>query len=120
MQKKIEFTGIVLKNLDYQDNAQIIYVLSKDNLNSILVRGAKKIESKTRPLAQIITKINGLRTEKEKFSTLTEGVVENNYNLIKEDFVKTQAVMCIFEKIYSLYPNITMPEKLYESWISPF
>lgn len=114
MQKKIEFTGIVLKNLDYQDNAQIIYVLSKDNLNSILVRGAKKIESKTRPLAQIITKINGLRTEKEKFSTLTEGVVENNYNLIKEDFVKTQAVMCIFEKIYSLYPNITMPEKLYE------
>ena len=66
MQKKIKFTGIVLKNRDYQDNAQIIYVLTKDNLDSILVRGAKKIDSKTRPLAQIITKIEGLRTEKEK------------------------------------------------------
>jgi DNA repair protein RecO (recombination protein O) len=114
MQKKIQFTGIVLKNLDYQDNAQIIYVLTKDNLDSILVRGAKKIESKTRPLAQIITKINGLRTEREKFSTLTEGVVEKNYNQIKEDFVKTQAVMCIFEKIYNLYPNISVPDKLYD------
>lgn len=114
MQKKIKFTGIVLKNRDYQDNAQIIYVLTKDNLDSILVRGAKKIDSKTRPLAQIITKIEGLRTEKEKFSTLTEGVVENNYNQIKEDFVKTQAVMCIFEKIYNLYPNITMSDKLYD------
>lgn len=114
MQKKIQFTGIVLKNLDYQDNAQIIYVLTKDNLNSVLVRGAKKIESKTRPLAQIITKINGLRTDNEKFSTLTEGIVEDNYNFIKEDFVKSQAVMCIFEKIYNLYPNITFSEKLYD------
>lgn len=114
MQKKIQFTGIVLRNLDYQDNAQIIYVLTKDNIESVLVRGAKKIESKTRPLAQMITKISGLRTEGKSFSTLTEGIVENNYNIIKEDFVKVQAIMCIFEKIYNLFPNITMTEKNYE------
>ncbi len=113
MQKKIRFTGIVLKNLDYQDNAQIIYVLTNDNLESILVRGAKKIESKTRPLAQIITKISGMRTDSQKFSTLTEGIVENNYNQIKEDFIKTQAVMCMFEKIINLYPNITMNDTLF-------
>lgn len=114
MQKKIQFTGIVLRNLDYQDNAQIIYVLTKENIESILVRGAKKIESKTRPLAQIITKIKGLRTEGKSFSTLTEGLVENNFNAIKEDFVKTQATMCIMEKIYHLFPNITMTEKNYD------
>lgn len=114
MQKKIQFAGIVLKNMDYQDSAQIVYVLTKDNLESILVRGAKKIESKTRPLAQMITKISGLRTDSQKFSTLTEGVIDNNYNRIKEDFVKTQAVMCIFEKVCSLYANITMPDKLYD------
>lgn len=114
MQKKIQFTGIVLRNLDYQDNAQIIYVLTKDNIESVLVRGAKKIESKTRPLAQMITKISGLRTEGKSFSTLTEGIVENNYNSIKEDFVKVQAIMCIFEKVYNLFPNITMTEKNYE------
>ncbi len=113
MQKKIKFTGLVLKNLDYQDNAQIIYVLTNDNLESILVRGAKKIESKTRPLAQIITKISGMRTDSQKFSTLTEGIVENNYNQIKEDFIKTQAVMCMFEKIINLYPNITMNDTLF-------
>lgn len=114
MQNKIQFIGIVLKNLDYRDNAQIIYVLTKDNIESVLVRGAKKIESKTRPLAQMITKISGLRTESKGFSTLTEGIVENNYNSIKEDFMKVQAIMCIFEKVYNLFPNITMTEKNYE------
>ncbi|MBQ8293269.1 MAG: DNA repair protein RecO [Bacilli bacterium] len=113
MQKKVQFTGIVLRNLDYLDSAQIIYVLTKDNIESILVRGAKKIESKTRPLSQIITKISGLRTESKTFSTLTEGVVLNNYNEIKEDFIKTQAVMCILEKVYNLYPNISNTEILY-------
>ena len=114
MQKKVQFIGIVLKSMDYQDNAQIIYVLTDKSIESILVRGAKKIESKTRPLAQLITKISGLRTDNPKFSTLTEGVIQNNYIKIKEDIVKTQAVLCIFEKIYSLYPNISFPEKLYE------
>lgn len=114
MKQKTQFTGIVLRNLDYQDNAKIIYVLTKEEVISILVRGAKKIDSKTRPLAQIITKISGLRTVNSSFSTLTEGVVEKNYNIIKEDFLKTQAVMCIFEKVYNLFSNISMPDKMYD------
>ena len=32
MQEKVQFTGIVVKNLDYQDNAQIVYILTKDEL----------------------------------------------------------------------------------------
>ena len=99
MQKKVQFSGIVLKNIDYQDNAQIVYILTKNSIDSILIRGTKKIESKTRPLAQLITKIKGIKTDGSKMSTLTEGVVEESYIQIKDDIVKTQAVLCIFEKI---------------------
>lgn len=114
MQKKVQFSGIVLKNIDYQDNAQIVYILTKNSIDSILIRGTKKIESKTRPLAQLITKIKGIKTDGSKMSTLTEGVVEESYIQIKDDIVKTQAVLCIFEKIYSLYPNISDSEKIYD------
>ncbi len=113
MKQKIAFTGIVLKNLDYLDNAKIIYVLTENEIISLLVKGANKIESKTRPLAQIMTKISGLRTCGNTFSILTEGIIENNYNIIKEDFLKTQTVMCILEKIYYLFPNISDSKKLY-------
>ena len=36
MQEKVQFTGIVVKNLDYQDNAQIVYILTKDELISVI------------------------------------------------------------------------------------
>lgn len=114
MQEKIEFTGIVIKNLDYQDNAQIVYILTKEDLVSVIIKGAKKIDSKTRPLAQIITKIKGMRTQNNRMSTLTEGVIVDNYNNIKEDYLKTQVTMCILEKIYYLYDNFSMNEKVYD------
>lgn len=114
MQEKVQFTGIVVKNLDYKDNAQIVYILTKEELISVVIKGAKKIDSKTRPLAQIITKISGLRTKGTRISTFTEGVILDNYNDIKEDYLKTQVSMCILEKIYYLYENFSMPEKVYD------
>lgn len=114
MQEKVQFTGIVVKNLDYQDNAQIVYILTKDELISVIIKGAKKIDSKTRPLAQIITKISGLRTKSSRISTFTEGVILDNFNDIKENYLKTQVTMCILEKIYYLYDNFSMPEKVYD------
>ena len=114
MQEKIEFTGIVIKNLDYRDNAQIVYILTKEELISVIIKGAKKIDSKTRPLAQIITKIKGMRTNNSRISTFTEGVIIDNYNDIKEDYLKTQVTMCILEKIYYLYDNFSMNDKVYD------
>ena len=114
MQEKVQFTGIVVKNLDYQDNAQIAYILTKDELISVIIKGAKKIDSKTRPLSQIITKISGLRTNSSRISTFTEGIIVDNYNDIKEDYLKTQVTMCILEKIYYLYDNFSMNEKVYD------
>ena len=114
MQEKVQFTGIVVKNLDYQDNAQIVYILTKDELISVIIKGAKKIDSKTRPLAQIITKISGLRTKSSRISTFTEGFILDNFNNIKLDNNKSLINMAIIEKIVTFSTHIDNPKQFFD------
>ena len=55
MEKK---EGIVLKTMDYQENSKIIYLITNNGIDSIIVRGANKLNGKTFLYTHEITKIN--------------------------------------------------------------
>ena len=97
-----KFCGIVLRAIDYRDQAQIVFLFTPGGKDSLIVRGSKKINSKTRPFAQILTQIAYEKTTNRELNTLTSGEVLDAYAAIKSDSLKMQTAFCILEKLYYL------------------
>ena len=71
--------GIVIKKSDYKENASLITVLTKEGKLSLIVRGAKKINSVTRNYTNLFTKLDFNATNNLKLNTLTEALVISSY-----------------------------------------
>jgi len=99
-------TGIVIKSINYSDSSKILYVLTKDGIDNILVKGARKIKSKMRPLCQLATLISYNKSKSKGLASVYTGDVENAYLEIKSDLEKTTYVFHIFEIIYKLSNEI--------------
>lgn len=105
--KRIE--GIVLKSLDYKENAQIAYFYGHIGRFSVHVRGSKKIGAKSSAFCETLTLAEVSCTDSE-FSSFSGGEIVDSYNEIKNDFVKMQVAMCMLDKIYHLSDSITNHE----------
>ena len=73
--------ALVIKKTDYQDTSVIINVINEEGIDSLIVKGAKRKNSMTLPLTEVLTLIDYEATS-SKFKALKEGVVVDNYNSI--------------------------------------
>lgn len=114
MHKELKTTeGIVLKSLDYKENAQIAYFYGHLGRFNVLVRGSKKIGGKSSAFCETLTLASVNHTDAE-FSSFSGGDIIDSYTEIKNDFVKTQVAMCMIDKIYHLNESITNHETCYK------
>lgn len=107
MRNIIKNKGLVIKVQDYLENAVLATVLTSNGKETLIIRGAKKINRSTNKLASILTLIEYNHTETKGLSTLTEGIIIDNYTSIKDDIVKYNYIMTIFEKISFFSEQIT-------------
>ncbi len=106
--------GIVIKKSDYKENANIITLLTKEGKLSLIVRGAKKINSVTRNYTNLFSQLDFNATDNLKLNTLTEATTINPFINIYDDVDKLNAGMVILEKINLLTDEIQNTELFYE------
>ena len=111
--KKQKLKGIVIKQETYKEDSSKITLFTEDGLCNFIAKGTKKIESKLRPLCQILTEVELITTDDRIINTITEGVVIENYTVIKEDMNKLLVTLSILEYLYSFKDAITNMKTIY-------
>lgn len=118
MRNIIKNKGLIIKVQDYLENAVLATVLTASGKETLIIRGAKKINTSTKRLANILTLIEFNHTESKGLSTLTEGVVIDNYTSIKDDLIRFNYAVVILEKISFFIEQVTDFNTLYNFTIS--
>ena len=113
MRNIIKNKGLIIKTQDYLENAVLATILTEKGKESLIIRGAKKMNTSTRRLGNILTLIEFNHTESKGLSTLTEGIVINNYTSIKDDLIRYNYALVILEKISFFMEQITDFPTLY-------
>lgn len=109
--------ALVIKKTDYQDTSVIINVINEEGIDSLIVKGAKRKNSMTLPLTEVLTLID-YETTSSKFKALKEGVVVDNYNSIKEDLFKFSIASVALDYAFSLKDAIKNEKEFYDLLIS--
>lgn len=105
--------GVILKATDYKEQAELVYILTKDGIENFIIRGAKKISGGTRLLANPLTRISFSGTATEGLNTIIEGIIINSYINIKNNINKMMCVYPIIEKILVFASQVTDGELFY-------
>ena len=113
MRNIIKNKGLIIKVQDYLENAVIATILCLNGKETLIIRGAKKLNTTTRRLANVLTLIEFNQTESKSISTLTEGVVIDNYTVIKDDLLRFNYALVILEKINFFMEQINDFNTLY-------
>lgn len=79
--------GIIIRSVDYSDSSKILTVYTSEGNISVMAKGVRKIKSDYRNLAQILTKIRFLRTDKP-LTILNDATLISSYKSIKDDLIK--------------------------------
>ncbi len=95
--------GIIIKTINYKENSKIIYLVTKNGLDSIEVKGANKINGHSHIYANLLSKISYTKN-KHYFQS---GKVLDNYTSIRLDISKLECVLKIFELTYALINHFT-------------
>ncbi len=106
--------GIVIKKSDYKENAALITVLTKEGKLSLIVRGAKKINSVTRNYTNLFTKLDFNATNNLKLNTLTEALIVSSYININTDMDKLNIGLAILEKVNFFLEEINNTNQFYD------
>lgn len=118
MRKIIKSKGLIIKVQDYLENAVLATILTENGKETLIIKGAKKLNTSTRRLGSILTLIEYNHTESSGLSTLTEGIVIDNYTLIKDDLLKFNYALVMLEKINFFIEEFTDYNTLYNFTIS--
>ncbi len=94
--------GIVLKSSDYKENDKIIYLITENGKMSVILKSAKKINSKTFGYSHELIKLSYGSSK----NYLTTGNVLNNYTFIKTNLNVLNSALIISEVSYSLIDHI--------------
>ena len=109
--------ALVIKKTDYQDTSVIINVINEEGIDSLIVKGAKRKNSMTLPLTEVLTLIDYEATT-SKFKSLKEGVVVDNYNSIKEDLFKFSIASVALDYAFTLKDALKNEKEFYSLLIS--
>lgn len=90
--------GIIYKVQPYQEHARLCFVYSPVGKRTLLAQGSQKVNSPYRILAQYLTKID-FKDQAKPFTTLQEGKIIDDYQVLKADFQQTKSAGVILELI---------------------
>lgn len=104
--KKQKLKGLIIRQENYKEDSSKITLLTENGLYNFIIKGTHKIESKLRPLSQVLTEVELVATADKVLNTITEGVVVENYTVIKEDTNKLLVALSILEDFYNFKESI--------------
>lgn len=114
MKQIIPTEGIVLKVVDYKEQAVIATILTKSGKKNYIIKGAKKLAGGTRLYAEPVTKVSFMATSTDGLDTFTEGMVLDSYIEVKQHIDKMICLYPILEKIIVFSDQVTNALTLYE------
>lgn len=92
--------GIIYKVQAYQEHGRLLFTYTPKGKITLLAQGAQKLNQTSRILSQFLTRIEFKEGSNSKsFIKLQEGVIIDDYHLIKDDFIKTKAAAMMTEII---------------------
>ena len=104
MEEKKE--GIILNTIDYKENHKIIYLLTKEGKESLLINGAKNIKKGQSNETQVLTKVSYIKKGNNLAkATLLESI--DYYNEIKIDIKRMAVASYLIEVVYRFIHNDT-------------
>ena len=109
--------ALVIKRTDYQESSVIINVVNEEGIDSLIIKGAKRKNSMTLPLTQVLTLIDYEATT-SKFKSLKEGVVIDEYKPIKDDLFKLSIASVVLDYAFSLKDAIKNEKEFYNLVLS--
>lgn len=84
MLKNIE--GVVISETPYKENSKILNILTKEGIIGVISKGCKNLKSPLRMISSKLVYGNfTIYYNKDKLSTLKEGVIVNNFNYIRTE-----------------------------------
>lgn len=109
MSKVCALTGLVVHVTPFNDNAVVACILTPEKKTSFMIKGALKPDKSTFKLGKVLTQIsfNATVTQEDRLSTLTEGVVLDNYGMIKTNIKAYNYTLAIIEKMYHFADNVS-------------
>lgn len=105
--------GIILKSSKYQENSKIIYIITNEGIQSLLVKGSSNLKSRNFYLGNELTKIAFDKVKGKGFDIVTTGKIINDYVNIKQDFNRLSKALQIIEIGYTLSEHIDDYEIFY-------
>lgn len=116
MSKVCSLTGLVVHVTPFNDNAVVACILTNEKKASFMIKGALKPDKSTFKLAQVLTNIsfNATLTLENRLSTLTEGVVLENYGKIKTNIKAYNYSLAIIEKMYHFADTVSDYQLFYK------
>ena len=109
-----KYQGLVLKIKDYKENSSLVTVITPEFKQNYIVRGTKKLTSKTAKWINFLNNISFTATDTDGLNTMTEAFVLNSFPNIVTDSKKLEVGFVIVEKLDLLYEQATDLNKLYE------
>lgn len=113
-------TGVVIRETPYSENSKILNILTKEGIIGVISKGCKNLKS---PLRNISSKlVYGeflIYYNKDKLSTLKEGIVLNNFVNIRTDssLLSYSAYVYITDLVTQVYKQ-SNNEEIYNLYIS--
>lgn len=109
-----KYQGLVLKTKDYKENASLVTIITKDFKQNYVVKGTKKINSKTAKWINFFNYISFNATDTPNLNTLTEAYVINYFPNINIDQDKLEVAFIISEKLDLFFEQVNDTNKLFE------
>ncbi len=107
--------GIILKTIKYQENSKLCYIITKDGLQTALVRASLDYKSKNFSYSQELTKINFAisSSKKNSFDIMTTGALVDSYLNLKKDYDTLIMVSKLMDLIYKSINHVNNYDNLY-------
>jgi DNA repair protein RecO (recombination protein O) len=106
-----EFIGVILKKINYKESSEIIYLYTKNGLESILVHGSRNMKSPNLNLPKILNMVKVTASGKN-LKVLREGEVINQFSHLSDNLEKYTYLLHLVETIYYFSTHEHDHEKL--------
>lgn len=99
--------GIIVKSMDYKESSKLVYIVTEEGLQTLLVKGAKQYKSKNFAYSQVLNKIQFESIPSKTFTILGSANIVASYSKIKQSFERTQAAYLVLEYAYQFAEHIS-------------
>jgi DNA repair protein RecO (recombination protein O) len=105
--------GLIYKVQPYLESARLLFVYTPVGKKTLLAQGSQKVNHQNRILSQYLTHIE-FKDQNKSFLTLSEAKIKNDFQTLKEDFLKTKSAAVILEIIDQLMIDHVPHEKIFK------